>query len=160
LIKPPTYIPPLIPTPPVTTTVPTPVPVVAVPAVNDTCPLAASVVNAPVERVVEPIGVPSMLLAARAATLKLPATFKLPCTPRPPVINTAPVVGLLLAVVPVNVTTPLALRSVKLAAADALVPIGVPWMLCAVRLVIPVIVPPTFKLPVIPTPPCTVENCV
>lgn len=110
------------PTPPVTTRVPDVVVVDAVPAVSVVAPLAVSVVKAPVDGVVDPIGV-----LFSAAIVKEPALMA-PLTPKPPVMTSVPVVVDELAVPAVNVVAPLAVSVVKAPVLAVVLPIGVACM--------------------------------
>ena len=129
---PPTFKFSLIPTPPVTTTVPLPVVVLEVLAVNVVAPLLVNVVNAPVERVLAPILVLLMVLAAVGLIVSAP-------------------VGLIVTVVAgLIVTLPVPVGDIAtgaLAGLSVVVPL-------VVKLTKPV-EPPTFKFSLIPTPPVT-----
>jgi len=109
---------PLTPTPPVTTSVPVPVVVDAVPAVNVVAPFDVNDVNAPVDRVLAPMLVLLIVLAAVGLIVNAPAGL----------IVTVPVpVGLIvtLALAGLNPTVELASRVVNAPVERVVDPIGV-----------------------------------
>lgn len=120
----PAYTAPETPIPPVITTVPVVVEVEAVPSVNVTALLAVNVVNAPVDGVVEPIGVPFNELIVNEPVVT-EAELIAPETPRPPVTTKVPVVVDDDAVPSVKVTAPLAAKVVN----EPPVPLAVIWMI-------------------------------
>jgi hypothetical protein len=140
---------PLTPTPPVTTTVPVVVELLAVPAVNVVAALLVNVVNAPVDLVVAPIGVLFKLVAVVTPNVVVLLEPSVVNAPVDLVVAPMGVLFKLVAVVTPNVVVLLELSVVNAPVLGVILPIGVLLMLEVVN------VPPTFKLPLIPTPPVT-----
>ena len=145
---PPTFNAPPIPTPPVTIKAPVDVVVEAVEFVIETVPLDVNPVNVPTE-VIEGCAAVANVPVILPVTDKAPPTFNAPPIPTPPVTIKAPVDVVVEAVEFVIETAPLEVN-----------PVNVPTEViegCAAVANVPVMLPPTFNAPPIPTPPVTIK---